>query len=746
MFGLNSIDLPFPTDQIVPGNEVGNVNTFQFPLPSAGPEAQQHLRFIAMNFYTLLHGGVNRGPISVFAYNLFSHNRFHNEAWLAVLADIYDLAVKIATVNPTSDHSQVLLMATRKYHGYAVGNCLNRFPELQQYLAMVNMPMVQQAMAMRNTLANEFQQLDLRITQMKTSQQSDLGLGALTAQLTNSPANYTSGGIGQYGIVDDSARAGGSWSSNNRRPSELVAKKMIENGVYLEQGTDLSLMPDIDTPMFTDEPATLQTRPVQGATTRLNSVILEESNDIPSLPARLPAMTDNIGQVDDTQQNTAAILVEVKDPAPVEKQVVASQYKVTEEPRPLEPVEGKPQIIDRLVIVPNGMDCMPENPTDMIGVDNETYRTTQLIMELDGFGKWITDTGELAKLAGPDAKGWSTTVEQLARTPYNPKKWHRLLLQQMTADNKLIGPLYEGFTHVHEGDPMDLLDLELDPGARAALLRKVEGGKVFKPGEGSFAEIEVIQTQYSTGLTPALKESLEGKIIAYSSPRGQRKDSVTACIELHALGNRGDRKAVAISVPTEDGFKVRCTNKIGGLDTVKLMTVDALNELFTVLDVKLPALAVSIDRKMTDEVNTLLLHGFGVTDVMMDSYRTDYADLLFELEQRYSEESKINFVNAVSGLVNACVFTNNEKGCNFLCEGAAVFVHGTIESYGVSLLSKELAIAKTSQCNDLSYILMHTTSKLKTGMYNVHLCFTNGEIWRMIPSIWDEYHMTFIRA
>lgn len=730
---------PFPCDQIVPGNDIRDPQNYPFPIPVAGPEAQQHLRLIAINFYSLLRAGINQGPISVFAYNLFTHNNFQNEAWLAVLADIYDLAVKFATVNPTVDHSKVLMHACTRYHGYAVANCLNHYPALQQYLAAQNLGMVQTALNVRNQIANEIQQLEIMVQNLQTRNQNNMlngGLGSQPQVSIGSGASHgIMSGVGTFGgIVTDGSGGDGSWSNSTRRPSQLIAEKMQEQDIMETQTVVAPAREHVEEVQEIVEPVP-GFRPLHGARERLRPA--QEFNDIPE-----------VSQPEAQQEvQTQSVLKVLDEPLPVqEEKPESSQYRETEELRPLTPPAGNAQLEERIVIIPTGLDKMPDDPMDLLGEADDTFRRSNLAIELGGFGKWLTDEGELAKVVSADNVGWATTAEQPCRTIYNPRKWHRMLVQQCTADHELIGPVYEGFTHIREGDPMDLVDLELDPLVREEYIRKIEGHKLFIPAAETVFEIEVKQEAAGALVSTATRESREGKLVTYNSSRGQRRDTTLACIELQAHALKGDRDTFGTAMTTEDGIKVRVAGKASGIKAVNPFTVESANAIIDELAVKIPGLAKYIDRFLTDEVNLMVLHGFGYGALVMESFRGDYADLLSELERLYGEEASYQFNEAVKGsLLAFCRVDVAEGYIAFYREAMAAFMHGTLESYGVQLLDSGLAIVKSSECGYLTDALVAASDNLRCGSSHIHVGFTNGEIWRIVPSIWDEYHLTFVK-
>lgn len=727
--------LPFPYDQAIAGNYISDPNSYSFPTPPSGPEAAQHLQFIAASLCSLLQNGANQGPISLFAYNLFSHNRFNNDAWLAIVADTYDFATKLAQANPGSDLGQILGTAVQRYCQYAVANCMNRYPELQQ---VVPVEAVNRAITAVNNYRATVQQLDVHVQRMMAQQSNQLlGIDNLSRPLAQNTAivggNFESL---MTNIVQENPGQGDGW----RGKRVLSAKLAEELGV-----------PAIPEPVKEQQPHYHQELPTNVGLVpkivpkrRLPPAASQDS------PAHVPAEATEVAKVTDATEPVEPTPSELFGEIQAEI-VERPQFKVRETPRKEPDYTANPQIQVRHIVIPENLEIALDDMEELKDHDGE-YRISNLvpIEGADEFGVWMTDEGELVKVVSPDNTGWNMSMNQLTRTAYNPLKWHRALVQQCTADNQLIGPVSEGFIPVKEHDPMDYLDLELDPAIRAKALAELTYNQKYIPVNGEVFEITSASTVFGFNGTAEVAVAQERQMALYSLNRTQRRSPLLACIELAAVLSERDSEFMGGACGSDGGLRLRIMGAESLLPSKPAcshpvwMDVDnAMAELYC----NLPALAKQVDSMLTSEINMTLMHGFGLQTLEIESFYGDYEELLESIKSSHGEEASERLHEAAKALFSSLFWNTDSNTFIFMHESLSMHLHGDPTDYGIHLVSKDLGLAKLSNCQMLMRTLQEALAKFnfKVDTHPLYIGFSDGNLWRMVPSIWDENHLTLVR-
>lgn len=789
MIGQN--DLPFPCDAIVDGNQISDPYAVALPVPPSNAEAAIFLQAMAAGLVTLLQQNCRSGHISAFAYNLFSNNRYNNEFWMAVIADAYDLAVKIQTCNPNASQEQVVSLAVHKYYAYAVANCVNHFPILQQ---VVNSTAVNNAITAANQYKTEAQKLDIQYQRLiqqpannsllgmtipgagGSSSQNDLGLGG----------GSLIGGLAAFGtslIQEDQPTTGG-WGRQRRAPAGSVVTEP-QNDVVAE----------VAAPVRTE--AKPEAAHVIGTVGDNGKLSMLNMSLTPRRAARAADPDDAPATVTLNEESPAPTPVPREQPKP-DTTLVETNEPLTdlfvEEPAaptaPAAPAERQEALKAdvnkmllstsgrkaRTVIIPLSLHVLPDTVEEAVDAIHAADMTAGLarIDEIEvaiypvdengddeeAFGTYLSENNQLVQVVHANDKGWRTTDDQKLRVVYNPMKWHRAFVQSVTSENELYGPLVEGFIQIEEGDPMEYLDLEIDPIERQKALTKLDNGKKYIPLKGEVLEVVPIERLLLTiGSNPssekkdaknaaAAQTEHRNKIASCSAARGKRKEAISACVELSNLVLNSDVDYLAATIPATSGFRARHAIHGKRLNVKPIgEPIRYLREQLAELMVVVPAMAKQLDRAMAVDINRLLEFSFGYSEVEISSFTNDWRDVVDHLLEIYSDETVDLFQAAVNSKLSRWVIADN--GDEIVADGDCFCIVAPVplEDLGVELLSKDLGVITMSNSLNLVNIMTKGKAYPENTMNSPDIYFMgrDGEIWRAHESVFDKSFSVLVR-
>jgi len=146
----NGGGLPFPADSLINGNWISDPMNAQLPVPQKQvfaqyPQVQWVLGFTAALLVTALQDKSRGGPVSTFAYNLFSSNGYNNQFWLTIVDEASDFALAQLQASPQHNAQQVVAGAVNFYSDYAAAACVLKWPDLQRWLQPDQLARCQQA-------------------------------------------------------------------------------------------------------------------------------------------------------------------------------------------------------------------------------------------------------------------------------------------------------------------------------------------------------------------------------------------------------------------------------------------------------------------------------------------------------------------------------------------------------------------------------------------------------------------------
>lgn len=786
MIGQN--DLPFPCDAIVDGNQISDPYAVALPVPPSNPEAAIFLQAMAAGLVTLLQQNCRGGHISAFAYNLFSNNRYQNEFWMAVISDAYDLAVKIQTCNPNASQEQVVSLAVHKYYAYAVANCVNHFPILQQ---VVNSTAVNNAITAANQYKTEAQKLDIQYQRL-IQQPANNSLLGMTIPGAGGPSNQNDlglgggsliGGLAAFGtslIQEDQPTAGG-WGRQRRAPAGSTVVEP-QNDVVAEAAAPVRV------DAKPEAAHVIGTVGNDGKLSMLNMSLTPRraarAPDADDTPATVTLNDDSPAPVPTPRVQAApdAELVETNEPlTDLFVEEPAAPAKSVETP-PAKPAEAaKPATLlstqkSRKVIIPLSLHVLPDTVEEAVDaihaadmaaglarldeIEVAIYSVDEKGEGEDAFGTYLSENNQLVQVVHANDKGWRTTDDQPMRVVYNPFKWHRAFVQNVTSENELYGPLVEGFIQVEEGDPMDHLDLEIDPIERQKALTKLDNGKQYIPLKGEVLEVIPIERLLLTiganpssekkdvkNATAALAETRH-KIASCSAARGKRKEAISACVELSNLVLNSNADYLAATIPATSGYRVRHAIHGKRLNVKPIgEPIRYLREQLAELMVVVPAMAKQLDRAMAVDINRLLEYSFGYAEVEISSFTNDWRDVVDHLLEIYSDETVDLFQAAVNSKLSRWVII--DTGDEIVADGDCFCVVAPVplEDLGVEFLSKDLAVITMSNSLNLVNIMDKGKAYTDNVMNSPDIYFMgrDGEIWRAHESVFDKSFSVLVR-
>lgn len=790
---IDQHNLPFPCDSIVDGNNIADPYAVALPVPPSTPESQIFLQAMAAGLVTLLQQNARGGHISAFAYNLFSHNRYNNEFWMAVISDAYDLAVKIQTCNPNASQEQVVAMAVRKYHQYAVANCVNHFPVLQQ---IVNSQAVNNAITAANQFKTESQQLDIQYQRLSQQQNNNSMIG-MTIPGAGGQVNQPDlalaggsliGGLAAFGtslIQEDSPAAGG-WGRARRAPAGSVVPENTAAQAEVIQPVREAVKPEA--------------AQVIGAVGNDGKLSMLNMSLTPRRAARAPDPDDDVAGVTLSDDSVA--------PTPVPRQPAAAATVVDpvleetsdpltdlgfEEPKaPVAPAERQAALANeaanmaatnlstqksRTVVIPLSLRVLPDTLEEAIDaihaadmaeglariddIETAIYAVDENGEGEEAFGTYLSENNQLVQVVHANDKGWKTTDDQKVRVVYNPLKWHRAFVQSVTSENELYGPLVEGFIPIEEGDSMEYLDLEIDPIERQKALTKLDNGKQYIPLKGEVLEVVPVERMLlSIGSNPssekkdnkhaeAARVEPRNKIASCTAARGKRKEAISSCVELSNLVLNNEVNYLAATVPATNGFRVRHTAH-GKRLTVKPIgePIRYLREQLAELMVLVPSLAKQLDRMIAVDVNRLLEFSFGYSEVEITSFTNDWNDVVDHLLEIYSDDTVNLFQKAVNSKLGRWVII--DTGDEIIADGDCycVVTPAALEDLGVELLSNDLGVITMSNNPNLADIMAKGKAHGDNVMVSPDIYFMgrDGEIWRAHESVFDSSFSVLVRC
>lgn len=779
-------NLPFPPDQIVSGNWIDDPFSARLPVPlmavmQQNPNMQWVQALVAAMLVADLQQNCQGGPVSAFAYNLFSSNQYNNQVWMMIVEGGVIFALNQLRMNQQGDPRQVVQQATIFYATYATAACIEKYPELRNW---IQPQQVQRCMEVIS-----------RYRAMSGSQYNVGGGSQVQQYASGHTANITTptGGVGNLALnmlhLEENSKFG---NPNRGRAVPLGRVQKNEPDQALKDlgvtevgtiGRDTSQQQPVSgepqpqqayvqpttrpraRPVPIDKPSpgaiqpviegelqptgqvhqipTAQSAPQASTPTaeRLDTP-LSVGNDIPSLDV-LGVSDAEWGEVPEHHKE-----------APV---ATFGHVQPTEQSRDTYEVHAsgrfmvRPQHLD--VILPRDREEAQLEEVE----DVEIIEIASLPTEGD-FTVLELEDGNVAVLTTGDDVGRTWSETRPHNYPYNPIT-HQRYLVQVSDDVR-----YEAFL---PRDPdVDYEDLEFDIAKRAKakqlrlsdqhILADLSVITEIVPAGAPYTIIRANEdlakaaSQEDQGAQLEAVEKFQGKMTFF--------DSVTEKSNLREELYRIDlffdqvkaRNAVVVSYfSQEDRFVAYgMGTKVSNLMTSQYADRDGKLWLFVNdLQVACPRGFLFLDKLMTEGVNRILNRAVGITEYDIKSYAEQYPELTETVEKEYGVVAAEKLLTAVNEL--ALGLSISATGVDLVVKQtfAVVGLPVGLASFDLAPTSGEMFVTTSVQAPELNTLLDEAKKDQARPKYiNTFLSGRDGEVYEVVESLWDDSFKMLVPA
>lgn len=766
-------NLPFPANQLIGGNWFENPMNAQLPVP-ANPVFQQNpniswvLALTAGLLVTNLQNNSNGGPVSCFAYNLFSSNQYNNQPWLIIVDEASDFALQQLQQNPNANAQQVVQAAVTFYAGYAAAACVMKWPVLQTYMQPQQVARVQQ-------IINEWASLNAPI-QHQQQQYAQNNPQNFTVSTGN---GITSPHAGSYAfsmpMLDEKSKFG--HADRKRAVPDALRKKAQPNDELQSLGvTETSgigdrqvlhnenvqvtqdYIPPVHRPRARPKPQPLNPDAAPAPTPEWP--LPEQAQQIPTsvqfsqgqqefIPRELPLDSD-IPSLD--------IL---GDDSQWADQIEKGNFdfgKTDHVPAPAYKVEG----VGRFVVRPKHPDVLlPLTRTEAELEEEDDLEILEVHATPQGDNDFTVlelDDGNVAVQVLHDDTGRTWTEDQPHNHPYDPKLHYRYLVH---IDEKLA---YEAFM---PRDPdVKYEDLEFDVSVRAKARQERLSDKMILGDLSVLSEITPrgapytiigavenldranVDADQSKGLEAI--EQFQGKLTWFEGIQTNTTLS-SMLFEMDKFFERVKaRNAVAVAYgQSEERFIVEgLGKKVSTLNTSAIKERLAKIILF-VRDLEMfgPRAFLHVNQILTRVVNRSLDARLGFTAFSITSFAEDYFELLEEVEKDYGTSAFDKLNDVVNNAVAHITF-DYEGTCLTVKQTYSVIgLPVGMASFGLHTATGESYVVLSNIAGELHTLL--DESKADDGKpkaFTTYLHGRDGEVFEVIESAWDSSFKTLVRV
>jgi hypothetical protein len=738
--------LPFPVEGPVNGHWIENPFNVQLPIPAV-PFAQTNPQLLwvvattAAILVNQLQDNCRGGPVSIFAYNLFSHNFYNNQYFAAIVTDGSEFALQqLQIMQQGSDPQAVVGKAVQFYCGYAVAACATKF-DLSPYLTQ----------DMVNRINHTLQQWK----NIQAPQQQQQAYGVPTGQIPGAargaygaadPAQYASANVGistTAGIgalaynpasVQDNSKFGAAAMQDTRpRPDsantpepELQALGVVESS-------------GIGQPRAIPQARVTVERDVSGVIPQSQPVGVTVSSSIPEVSV--------LGNDDFNEE----WMSKVKFDNDVDRKP-DSEYHIPDTVtgrflfRPMHVEVNLPTTLEEAEL---------EEPEDLVTLDIES-----LVNGDDDWSILKLKNGSTAAMTTSKDTGRTWTMEQPHDHPYNPQSHFRYLVsEEDSADH-----CYEAF--MAREKEVDYLDLEFNESKRAAARQVMLAGQNIMPDLSvlhsivprgvpytiinALADLDKAESSANAEDHLAELEKFQGKLNFFERHKGpQEMHAVITKIEQFQQRVRA-RNAVAATC----GYFIRsfvAEEMVKRVNAINSASIDKRVAIVLLMGDELlkcnPRAYLYLSTELTKVVNQALSAMLGITTFEITDFFVDYFDLCNEVSTSFSDEVFKQFGLAMSAALDSF---------SFGMDGSMLTVR---QSYRLIGLPMALASFDLPSTNGDSYKVLsslapelytiiraliqdpETTKGARTYMHTV-----SGETFEVVESIWDEGYLTLLRS
>lgn len=782
--------LPVPADSLISGNWINDPMSVQLPVPqkpvfAQNPNLQWVLALTAASMVSCLQENCQGGPVSAFAYNLFSSNGYSNQFWLVIVDEASDFALQqLQAMQQGANPQQVVVNAARFYAGYAAAACVTKWPALQQIIMNIDPNMMQRI----NQVINQWQALS------GGGLQNNMGMYSPqpNAQQNRGPWGTGSSDLGQFAATNVGI------SSTNMGQLAYSAATHDENSkygnVHKKKAVPDGRQPNPTAP--TDELAALGVTQVDSIGRASEPVVQVQSNLRPrAVPTRAKPEPVTIDQATGALQHPAAMPnqnpLQQAPSAPLQTGQIPSNVSMSNDIPELD-VLGPEDSAWADNIDTGGHFEFADAPRDDYKIDQAgRFMVRPKYAELDlPFTRAEAELEdeadlEIIEVVGPTLEplengqpnltllqledgnvamqvsakdtGRTWTVAQPHNHPYDPQKFLRYFVQTDTEGT------YEAFL---PRDPdVEYIDLEFDGAKRAAARQERLSAQTILPDLSVLQDIQPRGTPYTiigeTDRLSALEgdadqsklldavEMFQGKLSFFEGAPDDAEIEAT----LFQIDRFFEQVKAKNAVAATFGKYTRSFIVPGIASRVEHIASSPRAErlakvIMFVRDLEQynPRAFLYLDQLFAREVNRTLDHACGLGAYTITSFSEDYFDLTNLVEEELGSEAFSRLNDSVANTLTSAVFSYS---------GTTLKVEHT---YGIIALPIGLASFKLPTAAGESYVVTASISpELYTLLENAkrdgatpkhakqHLIGRDGELFEVIESIWDEAYKTLVR-
>jgi hypothetical protein len=780
----NGAQLPVPADSLVSGNWVQDPMTAQLPVPQKpffvqNPNLIWIMGLTAATLVASLQENCQGGPVSAFAYNLFSQQQYNNNFWLTICDDAAEFALQqLQVMQHGANPQQTVASAARFYAAYAAAACVPKWPALQGYMNQEMMAKVSQLIAQMQTLqgANNANNMGMYQPNAASRQNngpwgtgsSDVGqfatgtgaaslatnMGSLAFTAAVHDENSKFGNPGRRKAVPDGRKP----AATNEPVSDLAALGVVEvDTVGVAKPAVASVHPEVarairprPRPQPLEQSASVEAQPTPVAPPQAPQSGM--GGEIPAAVMQSPApslsVSNDIPELD---------VLGVDDSAWADK-IDQGHFHFDDTPKP----EYKIDTVGRFLVRPKRSGItLPETLEDAKLEEDEDLEILDVaalpngpedltVLELDDGNVAVQVT------AGDPGRTWS--IQNPHNNPYDPTLFLRYLVQTESEGT------FEAFL-LRDKD-VDYIDLEFDLAKRARARQERMSKQVILADLSVLQEIKPRGVPYTIiGATDQLDllegdadqtklldevEKFQGKLNFFEAAEGQAE----LCNAIYQIDHFFEHVKARNAVPVTFGRYTRSfiapgiTTKVAAItDCPRREQLPKIILFVRDLEQYCPRAFLYLNELLTKEVNRVTDAAVGFGEFSITSFADDYFELTTTIEEGHGESAFNKLNEAVARCFLSIGFSY--KGTTLTIEHAYNVMGLPIgfASFKLPTRTGESYVVTASEAPEL-YTLLDLVKCDEATPKNAKTYITglDGEVFEAIESIWDEGYVTLLRV
>lgn len=780
----NGAQLPVPADSLVSGNWVQDPMTAQLPVPqkpffAQNPNLVWIMGLTAATLVSSLQENCQGGPVSAFAYNLFSQQQYNNNFWLTICDDAVEFSLsQLQVMQHGANPQQTVAASARFYAAYAAAACVPKWPALQNYMNQEMMAKVAQLISQMQALqgANNSNHMGMYQPNAAARQNngpwgtgsSDVGqfaAGAGTASLATNMGslaftaavhdeNSKFGNPGRRKAVPDGRKP----AATNEPVSDLAALGVVEvDTVGVAQPAVASVHPEVaravrprPRPQPLDQSAPVATQPAAVAEPQAPQSGM--GGEIPAAMMQSPApslsVSNDIPELD---------VLGTDDSAWADK-IDQGHFKFDDSPKP----DYKIDTAGRFLVRPKRSGVsLPETLEDALLEEEEDLETIDVVGLPNGAEDLTVlelDDGNVAVqvAAGDPGRTWS--IQNPHNNPYDPTRFWRYLVQTESEGT------FEAFL-LRDKD-VDYIDLEFDASKRATARQERLSKQVILADLSVLQEIKPRGVPYTIiGATDQMDllegdadqtklldevEKFQGKLNFFEAAEGQSE----LCDALYQIDHFFEHVKARNAVPVTFGSFKRSFVAPGIATKVAAITESSKREQLPKIILFIRDLEqystrayLYMNELLTKEVNRVTDAAVGFGEFSITNFAEDYFELTTAIEESHGESA----FNKLNEAVARCflAFRFSYSGTTLTIEHSYNVMGLPIgfASFRLATKTGESYVVTASEAPELYTLLDLVKCEESTPKdAKTYITGLDGEVFEAIESIWDEGYVTLVRV